>query len=455
MPKCEYCGKEILLPFKCKYCGGYFCEDCYLPPNHDCPRIETWKATPPPSGMEWVVHKTIEVKPEDKPDVKPKEKPIEVKIEEEQMSEEEKQMYLSLRKKFCYQCGKSLYNEPIFICEYCNLSFCDEHRIAHDCIGYEKIKVLPPGIRFEDITRVCYFCGRISNVHTCAFCGDQFCSEHKFPDDHRCKANPPKDAYLDHGVITYISRKGRIVREDKLQSEPIPQSKPVKKEYVTKSTPQISTRRNYKKPILIIFLLLLLITGWLFYSQGILNHLPNYLPKSLPEPKIPSKIPQQVSEQISKVTESLAPPLKNESNIRKTENLILEYTNQERNKRGLESLIWNNILAKTAREHSKDMATRNYFSHITPEGKDVMDRAVENGYTYTQMIYVGENIFMVEGDSFVSPEELARECVDDWMGSAGHRKNILDRTFRECGVGIYLDERNSRVYITAVYGSRS
>jgi len=39
MAKCEYCGKEVLLPFKCKFCGGYFCEEHRLPEKHNCPNI--------------------------------------------------------------------------------------------------------------------------------------------------------------------------------------------------------------------------------------------------------------------------------------------------------------------------------------------------------------------------------------------------------------------------------
>jgi 6-pyruvoyl-tetrahydropterin synthase len=34
--KCEYCGTEIDLPFKCNYCGKYFCEAHRLLENHNC-----------------------------------------------------------------------------------------------------------------------------------------------------------------------------------------------------------------------------------------------------------------------------------------------------------------------------------------------------------------------------------------------------------------------------------
>jgi hypothetical protein len=36
MPKCEQCQKEVELPFKCNFCGHYFCLEHRLPENHNC-----------------------------------------------------------------------------------------------------------------------------------------------------------------------------------------------------------------------------------------------------------------------------------------------------------------------------------------------------------------------------------------------------------------------------------
>ena len=55
---CNKCGQDVLMPFRCPYCGGQFCSEHRLPENHQCPnllqaqaqRYETASATVPPSA---------------------------------------------------------------------------------------------------------------------------------------------------------------------------------------------------------------------------------------------------------------------------------------------------------------------------------------------------------------------------------------------------------------------
>jgi uncharacterized protein YkwD len=50
LTRCDECGKEVTLPFKCNFCKGHFCVDHRLPENHAClfapPRtpLGHWKA---------------------------------------------------------------------------------------------------------------------------------------------------------------------------------------------------------------------------------------------------------------------------------------------------------------------------------------------------------------------------------------------------------------------------
>ena len=39
--KCERCGVDVDLPFRCNYCEHYYCPEHRLPENHDC--AETWR----------------------------------------------------------------------------------------------------------------------------------------------------------------------------------------------------------------------------------------------------------------------------------------------------------------------------------------------------------------------------------------------------------------------------
>ena len=44
MVKCQICGKELYLPYKCRYCGGIFCYEHRHPEAHACPAY---------TGEEW------------------------------------------------------------------------------------------------------------------------------------------------------------------------------------------------------------------------------------------------------------------------------------------------------------------------------------------------------------------------------------------------------------------
>jgi len=39
LTRCSYCGVEELIPFKCRYCGGFFCPEHRLPESHRCDGI--------------------------------------------------------------------------------------------------------------------------------------------------------------------------------------------------------------------------------------------------------------------------------------------------------------------------------------------------------------------------------------------------------------------------------
>lgn len=55
MNRCSYCGKEVDLPFRCNYCGNYFCSEHRLPPTHNCVNINAWMRRPPPKSADLIL----------------------------------------------------------------------------------------------------------------------------------------------------------------------------------------------------------------------------------------------------------------------------------------------------------------------------------------------------------------------------------------------------------------
>ncbi len=157
-----------------------------------------------------------------------------------------------------------------------------------------------------------------------------------------------------------------------------------------------------------------------------------------------------------------------ELNGTKLEYRIHQEVNEERVEHGLSKLEFDTELRAVARYHSADMAKRNYFSHVGPQGETLTDRYQKFGYRCRVQVdmfrYVtgGENILYTYYDAPVatghgivrydSPEELARGIVDGWMNSTPHRKNLLKPYWEREAIGVYIEQTNGR---TRVYATQN
>jgi uncharacterized protein YkwD len=114
------------------------------------------------------------------------------------------------------------------------------------------------------------------------------------------------------------------------------------------------------------------------------------------------------------------------------EKCMLELHNNARTKRGLKTLCVHPDLTAAARAHSQDMLNKDYASHESPSGENVGERLERFGYGSDGFSYylIGENIAWGCG-SRGSAEHLFKW----WMHSRGHRQNILNKKFREVGIG--------------------
>jgi uncharacterized protein YkwD len=93
--------------------------------------------------------------------------------------------------------------------------------------------------------------------------------------------------------------------------------------------------------------------------------------------------------------------------------------------------MWNEQLSNLARVHSQDMAEQKFFSHRGSDGSMVDDRADKLGVANWSAI--GENIAFLRGY-----DEAARSAVERWMESPAHKKNLLDKRWKETGMGVAI-----------------
>jgi uncharacterized protein YkwD len=122
----------------------------------------------------------------------------------------------------------------------------------------------------------------------------------------------------------------------------------------------------------------------------------------------------------------------------------LRLHNRARKNRGIRPLCVRPELTKAARFHSAEMIRKDRLWH-----GNVGRRLKRFGYNW---LTYGENIAWGSG-SRGSPERIFRS----WMKSRGHRSNILNRRFREIGVGVktgtFKGTRGATVY-TVDFGTR-
>jgi uncharacterized protein YkwD len=78
-----------------------------------------------------------------------------------------------------------------------------------------------------------------------------------------------------------------------------------------------------------------------------------------------------------------------------------------------EPLALSEALTLAARMHSLDMAQRDFFDHVNPDGDDPTDRAQHAGY------------LGVAGENIAAGQETIDQAHREWIASVGHRKNIF------------------------------
>lgn len=104
------------------------------------------------------------------------------------------------------------------------------------------------------------------------------------------------------------------------------------------------------------------------------------------------------------------------------------------------------VLARVARARALDMATRRYFSHVTPDGNGPNSQVVRAGYALPDFYSRKRKANNIEVIS--AGEDTPADAWRSWLRSRHHRRQVLglDRFFADqtdYGVG-YVDVPGSR-----------
>ena len=207
-----------------------------------------------------------------------------------------------------------------------------------------------------------------------------------------------------------------------------------------------------------------------------LEPIPTPTPTSTPIPPTVTPTPSPTATPIPSPTPSPVPPTPTVSPIRKQastinilqlEALTHDLINARRSANGFQPLDHIEKIRLIARSHSEDMASRNYFSHnslgrtrslVTEPRRAGYECRKDYGSYFTYGL--AENIHQgwlfdtfqtvsgrITSYDWFTLEELARNAVNGWMTSPGHRQNILDSSYDRAGMGIAISDEG-KVFFT-------
>ena len=119
-------------------------------------------------------------------------------------------------------------------------------------------------------------------------------------------------------------------------------------------------------------------------------------------------------------------------NIAVVEQHVLAMTNEFRRQNGLKPVKSDKKLANAARAYARYLAKTERFSHEA-DGRLPAERAKNAGYRYCQ---VAENLALAQDSQGFKADALARQAVEGWMNSPGHRRNLLDPNVTDIGISV-------------------
>lgn len=127
------------------------------------------------------------------------------------------------------------------------------------------------------------------------------------------------------------------------------------------------------------------------------------------------------------------------------EQRVVELVNIERAKVGAAPLKRNSELDYASRYHARDMVDDRYdpITHDTMDRVDGSMRYICSPFERIRLYYTD---YYAAGENLAAGYDTPEDVMKGWMGSEGHRNNILDPKYREIGVGFYEGDALFREY---------
>ena len=144
--------------------------------------------------------------------------------------------------------------------------------------------------------------------------------------------------------------------------------------------------------------------------------------------------------------------------VNRLEARMLSRLNALRMRRGIAPLRVSAALSSAARHHTRDMARNGFCGHESADGTHFSER-VSRFYGRGR----GWGAWAVAENVLCNPRRLtAAAALRKWMGSPGHRANLLSSDWREVGVAALYAESppgefggEDTLLVTANFGARS
>lgn len=193
------------------------------------------------------------------------------------------------------------------------------------------------------------------------------------------------------------------------------------------SPPAIARKKKAKRRLIIIAVTVVVAAGVLWYFQRSLS-LPLQSLESFGNAFAPLPTSSQAADDFSAPSPlqqgAQAPPRK--TNALTVEGVIAQTNDQRAANGNLPPLAENATLDDIAMLRLDDMFAQQYFAHVGPQGESALSVASSVGYAH---LALGENLALgtYAGDAGV---------VSAWMGSPGHRENILNIHYTQIGVAV-------------------